>query len=47
MARSMDQNVFRGWIWRVLWTKMYLGDEYGAFYGPKFKHKTHEIGEDM
>ena len=27
--------------------EMYLGDEYGAFYGPKFKHKTHEIGENM
>ena len=27
--------------------EMYLGDEYGAFYGPTFKHKTHEIGENM
>ena len=24
-----------------------FGDEYGAVYGPKFKHKTHEIGENM
>ena len=27
--------------------EMCLGDEYGAFYGPKFKHKTPEIGENM